>query len=124
LAQIKSLGIRLAIDDFGTGYSSLSYLQRFPLDTLKIDRSFTSAMGSGGKEESMIVRTIMPLAQNLGLDVVAEGVETHEQVSLLKELRCKYAQGYFFSRPINAQDAEKLLLVPGLNAQEPVAAKS
>jgi EAL domain-containing protein (putative c-di-GMP-specific phosphodiesterase class I) len=81
-------------------------------------------MGSGGKEESMIVRTIMPLAQNLGLDVVAEGVETHEQVSLLKELRCKYAQGYFFSRPINAQDAEKLLLVPGLNAQEPVAAKS
>src|SRR6185436_19247286 len=95
LAQIKSLGIRLAIDDFGTGYSWLSYLQRFPLDTLKIDRSFTSAMGSGGKEESMIVRTIMPLAHNLGLDVVAEGVETNEQVLLLRELRCKYAQGFY-----------------------------
>jgi diguanylate cyclase (GGDEF)-like protein/PAS domain S-box-containing protein len=112
LAQIKSLGIRLAIDDFGTGYSSLSYLQRFPLDTLKIDRSFTSAMGSGGKEESMIVRTIMPLAHNLGLDVVAEGVETNEQVNLLKELRCKYAQGFFFSRPIHADDAQRMLLAP------------
>jgi diguanylate cyclase (GGDEF)-like protein/PAS domain S-box-containing protein len=112
LAQIKSLGIRLAIDDFGTGYSSLSYLQRFPLDTLKIDRSFTSAMGNGGKEESMIVRTIMPLAHNLGLDVVAEGVETNEQVNLLKELRCKYAQGFFFSRPIHADDAQRMLLAP------------
>jgi diguanylate cyclase (GGDEF)-like protein/PAS domain S-box-containing protein len=113
LGQIKSLGIRLAIDDFGTGYSSLSYLQRFPLDTLKIDRSFTSAMGNGGKEESMIARTIMPLAHNLGLDVVAEGVETHEQVNLLKELRCKYAQGFYFSRPVNAEEAQMLLLTKG-----------
>jgi diguanylate cyclase (GGDEF)-like protein/PAS domain S-box-containing protein len=117
LAQIKALGIRLAIDDFGTGYSSLSYLQRFPLDTLKIDRSFTSAMGNGSKEESMIVRTIMPLAHNLGLDVVAEGVETDEQVSLLKELRCKYAQGFFFSRPINAEEAQMLLLTTGLEKE-------
>ncbi len=115
LAEIKSLGIRLAIDDFGTGYSSLSYLQRFPLDTLKIDRSFTSAMGNGSKEESMIVRTIMPLAHNLGLDVVAEGVETNEQVNLLKELRCKYAQGFFFSRPIHAEEAQRLLLAPELS---------
>jgi diguanylate cyclase (GGDEF)-like protein/PAS domain S-box-containing protein len=109
LSQIKALGIRLAIDDFGTGYSSLSYLQRFPLDTLKIDRSFTSAMGNGGQEESMIVRTIMPLAQNLGMDVVAEGVETDHQVALLRELHCKYAQGFFFSKPITADDAERLL---------------
>jgi diguanylate cyclase (GGDEF)-like protein len=109
LSQIKSLGVRVAIDDFGTGYSSLSYLQRFPLDTLKIDRSFTQAMGTGGKEESMIARTIMPLAQYLGLDVVAEGVETVEQAIQLKELQCKYAQGFFFSRPISAEDARRLL---------------
>jgi len=118
LGQIKSMGIRLAIDDFGTGYSSLSYLQRFPLDTLKIDRSFTSAMGNGGKEESMIVRTIMPLAHNLGLDVVAEGVETNEQVSLLKELRCKYAQGFYFSKPTTAEEAHKQLLTRGFIEKE------
>jgi EAL domain-containing protein (putative c-di-GMP-specific phosphodiesterase class I) len=118
LGQIKSLGIRLAIDDFGTGYSSLSYLQRFPLDTLKIDRSFTSAMGSGGKEESMIVRTIMPLAHNLGLDVVAEGVETNEQVLLLRELRCKYAQGFYFSRPTTAEEAQILLMTRGFTERQ------
>jgi diguanylate cyclase (GGDEF)-like protein/PAS domain S-box-containing protein len=118
LAQIKSLGVRLAIDDFGTGYSSLSYLQRFPLDTLKIDRSFTSAMGNGSREESMIVRTIMPLAHNLGLEVVAEGVETNEQVELLKELRCKYAQGFYFSRPVNADEAQILLLTGGFEEKE------
>jgi diguanylate cyclase (GGDEF)-like protein/PAS domain S-box-containing protein len=111
LSQMRALGIAIAIDDFGTGYSSLSYLQRFPLDTLKIDRSFTSAVGSGGKEESIIVN-IMPLAQNLGLDVVAEGVETNEQAAFLKQLRCKYAQGYFFSRPLNAQHAGELLQKP------------
>jgi diguanylate cyclase (GGDEF)-like protein/PAS domain S-box-containing protein len=122
LAQIKSLGIRLAIDDFGTGYSSLSYLQRFPLDTLKIDRSFTGAMGSGGNEESMIVRTIMPLAHNLGLEVVAEGVETNEQVALLRELRCKYAQGFFFSRPTTAEEAQMLLLTKGFDEKDAVGA--
>jgi EAL domain-containing protein (putative c-di-GMP-specific phosphodiesterase class I) len=74
-------------------------LQRFPFDTLKIDRFFTSAVGSQGKEESIIVRTFMPLAHNLGLDVMAEGVETDEQLEFLQRLRCKYAQGYFFSRP-------------------------
>jgi diguanylate cyclase (GGDEF)-like protein/PAS domain S-box-containing protein len=109
LSQFKSLGVRLAIDDFGTGYSSLSYLQRFPLDTLKIDRSFTDAIRHGGKEESMIARTIMPLAQHLGLDVVAEGVETIEQATLLKELRCKYAQGFLFSKAVNAEDVQKML---------------
>jgi EAL domain-containing protein (putative c-di-GMP-specific phosphodiesterase class I) len=109
LSQIKSLGICLAIDDFGTGYSSLSYLHRFPLDTLKIDRSFTGTLGNGG-EGTQIVRTIMPLANNLGLDVVAEGVETSEQVALLKELHCRYAQGFYFSRPLTARQAEELLL--------------
>lgn len=112
LQQIKSLGIRLAIDDFGTGYSSLSYLHRFPLDTLKIDRSFISGEAeNGGSME--IARTIMPMAKNLRLDVVAEGVETIEQVALLKKLQCKYAQGYYFSRPVAPED------VPPLLSEEP-----
>jgi diguanylate cyclase (GGDEF)-like protein/PAS domain S-box-containing protein len=108
LEQIKAQGICLAIDDFGTGYSSLSYLHRFPLNTVKIDRSFTSTMGNGG-DGIQIVKTIMPLASNLGFDVVAEGVETQEQVRLLKELKCKYAQGYYFSKPLTAEAAEEFL---------------
>jgi len=107
LQQIKSLGISLAIDDFGTGYSSLSYLHRFPLDTLKIDRSFISSIGNG--EETEIARTILPMASNLHLDVVAEGVETIEQLVLLKKLHCKYGQGYYFSKPLSAEEAGLLL---------------
>jgi EAL domain-containing protein (putative c-di-GMP-specific phosphodiesterase class I) len=105
---MKALGIRLAIDDFGTGYSSLSYLHRFPLDTLKIDRSFISG-ASGGVNGMEIARTIMPLAKNLRLDVVAEGVETAEQVQELKKLDCKFAQGFYFSKPLSRDDAEALL---------------
>jgi len=108
LQQMKSLGIRLAIDDFGTGYSSLSYLHRFPLDTLKIDRSFISTMCEGG-EGMEIARTILPMANNLRLDVVAEGVETVQQVALLQELQCKYGQGYYFSRPLSAEGTAALL---------------
>jgi diguanylate cyclase (GGDEF)-like protein/PAS domain S-box-containing protein len=108
LQQIKSLGIRLAIDDFGTGYSSLSYLHRFPLDTLKIDRSFISGMGEEG-EGMEIARTILPMANNLRLDVVAEGVETIQQVAMLKKLHCKYAQGFYFSRPLSAEGTAALL---------------
>jgi diguanylate cyclase (GGDEF)-like protein len=108
LQQIKSLGIRLAIDDFGTGYSSLSYLHRFPLDTLKIDRSFISGMANDG-EGMEIARTILPMANNLRLDVVAEGVETIQQVLLLKKLQCKYGQGYYFSRPLSAEGSTALL---------------
>jgi diguanylate cyclase (GGDEF)-like protein/PAS domain S-box-containing protein len=107
LQQIKSLGISLAIDDFGTGYSSLSYLHRFPLDTLKIDRSFISNIGNGRDTE--IARTILPMALNLHLDVVAEGVETIEQLVLLKKLQCKYGQGYYFSKPLSAEEAGSLL---------------
>ena len=109
LEQLKAVGVRLAIDDFGTGYSSLSYLQRFPLDTLKIDRSFTSAMGSHRKEDA-IIGSIMPLARNLGMEVVAEGVETEEQLVFLKQIECKYAQGFYFSCPLPAEDAKALLL--------------
>ncbi len=103
--QLKSLGIKIALDDFGTGYSSLSYLHRFPLDSLKIDRSFVSRM----LDDDEIVRTIITLGRNLGLKVIAEGVETIEQVIKLQELGCSFAQGYYFSVPINAQEATDLL---------------
>jgi len=108
LQQIKALGIRLAIDDFGTGYSSLSYLHRFPLDTLKIDRSFISGMSDDG-EGMEIARTILPMANNLRLDVVAEGVETLQQVAMLKKLHCKYGQGFYFSKPLSAEGTATLL---------------
>jgi EAL domain-containing protein (putative c-di-GMP-specific phosphodiesterase class I) len=108
LQEMKDLGIRLAIDDFGTGYSSLSYLHRFPLDMLKIDRSFISGL-SGAAQGMEIARSIMPLAKNLHLDVVAEGVETAEQVRELKILNCKYAQGFYFSEPLSPDDAEALM---------------
>ena len=111
LEEIKALGISLAIDDFGTGYSSLSYLHRFPLDTLKIDRSFISGVGDGknNEEGTEIARTILPMASNLHLDVVAEGVETGEQLALLKKLNCKFGQGFYFSKPVPAADAASML---------------
>jgi PAS domain S-box-containing protein len=108
LAQLKALGVRLSIDDFGTGYSSLSRLHRIPVDTLKIDRAFISHMDSD-PESREIVRTIIMLAHNLGLKVVAEGSETEEHVNLLKQLNCEMAQGYFFSRPADDQAMLKLL---------------
>ena len=108
LLQIKSLGIQLSIDDFGTGYSSLSYLHRFPLDTLKIDSSFTKSMGVEG-DSMEIVRTILPMANSLRLNVIAEGVETAEQLAILRKLRCEYAQGYYFSQPVTADEAGALL---------------
>jgi diguanylate cyclase (GGDEF)-like protein/PAS domain S-box-containing protein len=108
LRQLRALGVQLAIDDFGTGYSSLSYLHRFPIDTLKIDRSFVTRM-SENNENTEIVRTIIVLAQNLGMDVVAEGVETNEQLFLLQKLGCENGQGYFFSKPVNADGAEKII---------------
>jgi diguanylate cyclase (GGDEF)-like protein len=110
LTSLRSLGVQLAIDDFGTGYSSLSYLHQFPLDTLKIDRSFTDAMRRGAKDANTIAQTIMRLAQDLGLVVIAEGVETVEQAHLLRGLHCQYAQGFFFSRPIDAGHARQMLI--------------
>ncbi|HEX3561131.1 MAG TPA: EAL domain-containing protein [Pyrinomonadaceae bacterium] len=108
LRQLRALGIKLAIDDFGTGYSSLSYLHRFPIDTLKIDRSFVTRM-SENNENTEIVRTIVVLAQNLGMDVVAEGVETNEQLVLLQKLGCENGQGYFFSKPVGSDGAERII---------------
>lgn len=107
LLEIKALGIQLGIDDFGTGYSSLSYLHRFPIDILKIDRSFVSAMDS--HENLQIVQTITMLSQNLGMKAVAEGVETAEQAAQLRAMKCQYAQGYFFSKPMDASATERLL---------------
>ena len=108
LHQLRGLGVDLSIDDFGTGYSSLNYLHRFPLCTLKIDRSFVSRMDEN-QEHTEIVRTIMLLARNLGMDVVAEGVETEEQRAQLRALECEYGQGYFFSKPMDRTAAETFL---------------
>lgn len=108
LFQLRALGVRLSIDDFGTGYSSLSYLHRFPIDTLKIDRSFVTRIVND-KENIEIVRTILMLAENLGMDVVAEGVETQEQMALLRQLSCQSGQGYFFSRPMRVHEAEQII---------------
>ena len=101
LRQLRSMGVESSIDDFGTGYSSLSYLHHFPSTTLKIDRSFISRMGGVG-ENSEIVRTILLLARNLGMQVVAEGVESVEQLAQLRALACDFGQGYLFSKAINA----------------------
>jgi diguanylate cyclase (GGDEF)-like protein len=109
LERLRALGVELSIDDFGTGYSSLSYLQRFPVSTLKIDRSFVSRMTeSEGTAE--IVRTIMKLAQNLGMDVVAEGVETEGQRARLAALECEFGQGYYFAKPLDKDAAGAFLL--------------
>ncbi len=108
LRRLRLLGVGLSIDDFGTGYSSLSSLHRFPISTLKIDASFVRRM-SGQNENTEIVRTIMSLADNLGMDVTAEGVETLEQVTKLRTFGCKKGQGFFFSRPVSATNAEALL---------------
>ncbi len=106
--ELKKRKVKLGLDDFGTGYSSLSYLHRFPLDTLKIDRSFVSRIDSLGEHEP-IVRTIVNLAQNLSFQTVAEGIETIDQLHSLQRLDCLYGQGYYFSKPITAVDAEILL---------------
>jgi diguanylate cyclase (GGDEF)-like protein/PAS domain S-box-containing protein len=108
LAQLRALGVELSIDDFGTGYSSLSYLHRFPINTLKIDRSFVGRMDANN-ENAEIVRTIIMLARSLEMDVVAEGVETEEQFARLKSLKCECGQGFFFSRPVDAAGADRLL---------------
>jgi PAS domain S-box/diguanylate cyclase (GGDEF) domain len=108
LDQLKELGIELCIDDFGTGYSSLSYLHKFPIDTLKIDRSFVSRIGEKG-ENLEIVRAIVMLARSLRMEVVAEGVETAVQLAQLRAIGCEYGQGYFFSKPLDSDAATALL---------------
>jgi len=108
LGQLKRLGVKLVVDDFGTGYSSLSYLRRFPVDVLKVDRSFVDGLGSD-PSDSAIVTAIVTLAHTLGLSAIAEGVETSRQLTELRRLRCDMAQGYLMARPATGHDAGELL---------------
>jgi EAL domain-containing protein (putative c-di-GMP-specific phosphodiesterase class I) len=122
-SELKALGVRLNIDDFGTGFSSLSRLQRFPVDTLKIDRSFVSRMDRD-PETQEIVRIIVMLAHGLGLRVVAEGVETEEQSDLLKQIGCELAQGYLFSKPASSERIEDVLASNRAENQRHLLAKA
>jgi diguanylate cyclase (GGDEF)-like protein/PAS domain S-box-containing protein len=109
IRQLRDMSVRLHIDDFGIGYSSLSYLHNFPVDTLKVDRSFVSRM-DGTPQNTAIVRAIVALAHNLGMDVIAEGVETDAQADALRTLHCSTAQGFLFSRPLPAAEAERVIV--------------
>ncbi len=109
LSALRKRGVQWSIDDFGTGYSSLSYLHRFPVDILKIDQSFVRRLGPGS-ENTEIIRTIMSLANSLGMRVVAEGIETAEQLAHLRARGCEFGQGYYFSHPLDADNATKLIL--------------
>jgi EAL domain-containing protein (putative c-di-GMP-specific phosphodiesterase class I) len=108
LEQLQRDEVQSYVDDFGTGYSSLSYLHRFPMSALKIDRSFVTNIGPGG-ENSAIVQTIVTLAHNLGMSVIAEGVETAAQLDLLRQMGCEFGQGFYFSRPVAAPVAEAMI---------------
>lgn len=121
LNSLRDMGIQLSLDDFGTGYSSLSYLHRFPFHNLKIDRSFVSKLEAGDKDAE-IVKVINSLAKNLGMDVVAEGIETEGQWALLHRLACEYGQGYFFSKPLEDTAARKLIESGGFASRGPAEA--
>jgi EAL domain-containing protein (putative c-di-GMP-specific phosphodiesterase class I) len=120
LGSLRRLGVSLLLDDFGTGYSSLNHLHSFPFDVLKIDRSFVTRM-TEGDQPLQIVRTIIELARVLGLDVVAEGIETREQYLLLRQLGCRFGQGYLFARPMSAEAITQLLRLPGRVLPDPEA---
>ena len=108
LKSIHALGVIIAIDDFGTGYSSMSYLKRYPIDKLKIDRSFVSDL-PGDTENTAITKAIIAMAQSLNMVTVAEGVETSQQFDFLDSLGCNYFQGFYFGRPMSAQAITELL---------------
>jgi EAL domain-containing protein (putative c-di-GMP-specific phosphodiesterase class I) len=108
LHKLRSFGVKISMDDFGTGYSSLSYLRSFPFDKIKIDRSFVHELAT--RDDSMaIVRAVTGLGKSLGISIVAEGVETNEQLGLLRTEGCTEVQGFLFSRPRPAQDVEAML---------------
>jgi EAL domain-containing protein (putative c-di-GMP-specific phosphodiesterase class I) len=118
LGSLRRLGVSLLMDDFGTGYSSLNHLHSFPFDVLKIDCSFVQRM-TEGDQPRQIVRTIIELARVLGMHVVAEGIETIEQYRLLREMKCRFGQGYLFARPMSVENITQLLRLPGRILPEP-----
>src|SRR5205823_4650836 len=111
LGELRELGVRIAIDDFGTGYSSLGYLRRFPVDILKVDKSFIDGVADG-PHESALARAVIKLAATLHLDAVAEGVANRRQLATLRRLRCRFAQGYYFARPQPPEAIAALLAGP------------
>ena len=123
MTRLRELGVELSLDDFGTGYSSLSYLHRLPVNYLKIDRSFVSRM-TESTENGEIVNTIIKLAQSLKMKVIAEGIETADQLAQLKRLNCEYGQGYFFSKPLEAEAAklfiDEITINSPLHINEPI----
>jgi EAL domain-containing protein (putative c-di-GMP-specific phosphodiesterase class I) len=118
LSSLRRLGVSLLMDDFSTGYSSLNHLHTLPFDVLKIDRSFVTRM-TEGEQPLQIVRTIVELARVMGMNVVAEGIETQEQYMLLRQLGCRFGQGYLFSRPVPAERISAMLRLPGRILPEP-----
>ena len=120
LGALRKLGVSLLMDDFGTGYSSLNHLHSFPFDVLKIDRTFVRRV-TEGDQPLQIVRTIIELARVLGMDVVAEGIETCEQYRLLRQLGCRFGQGFLFAHPLSAEGITELLRLPGRVLPEPEA---
>ncbi|MEL7329066.1 MAG: EAL domain-containing protein, partial [Cyanobacteria bacterium J06559_1] len=126
LVKLKSLNLKLSLDDFGTGYSSLSYLHQLPTDTLKVDQSFVGRMEEKASEDGEIVKTIISLGHQLGMDVIAEGIETVEQLNGLRKLNCNYGQGYFFAKPLPKAAAADMVAtdknwLEETDAAEPVA---
>ena len=114
LRALKELGIRISVDDFGTGYSSLSYLKRFPIDILKIDKSFTLDVAVD-PDNAAIVTAIVALARSLNLSVLAEGVESRDQLDFLRKEKCDRVQGYFFSRPVKPEALFALMMPKRIN---------
>ncbi len=117
LEMLSAMGIRIALDDFGKGYSSISYLQQYPIDTIKIDRQFATSLAHDKKTQS-VVRSVLFMANEFGMDVIAEGVETMEQLHYLRQLDCTTIQGYLFSRPLPKADFESALKERQVSAVE------
>ena len=117
LHALKSLGVRLSIDDFGTGYSSLAYLERFPVDSLKMDRSFIASLDGEKDAKSPLAEAVIGLGRILGLKVVAEGIETREQWHRLRELGCGLGQGFYISYPVPAAEFERLIAASAAEAK-------
>jgi EAL domain-containing protein (putative c-di-GMP-specific phosphodiesterase class I) len=111
LAELRERGVRLAIDDFGTGYGSLAFLSRLPVDIIKIDPSFVASLGTDGPL-AMLTRTIVQLGHDLGIEIVAEGIERREQLELLRAMGCGLGQGYLVGAPMAAAECERLVLAP------------